>query len=327
MALPKYKSFLGIAKEPSHAAGVAPTATDPVDFIPVNSLAPFDNIKYLDDENWRGSMVKTYGTTQGPIHAEFEFGGTVYPDTIGYAVAGVLGDVVKSGATAPYTYAVSTLNSGNGQTTSYTLTDYNAVNERQFAGCQFGSVGFKFNADGLLEYTAMAQGFKSATKTPVATPSYSAVTQMPVWEGSTSINGSAALNLSEGEINIKRDLTPIFTVNNSQDPYQIFQGAVEVDGSLMLVMEDDTQLTYYLNNTQPALDIDFTQGTGATLTQIKFHLTKCAFEVAKVTRSKDYVELSVNFKGIANTTDAGASGGYSPIKVTLQNAKATNVYS
>ena len=326
MALPKYKSFLGIAKEPAHAAGVAPTATTAVDYIPVNNIAPFDNIKYLDDENWRGSMVKTYGTTQGPIHAEFEFGGTVYPDTIGYPIAGVLGDVVKSGATPPYTYAISTLNSGTGQATSYTLTDYNAINARQFAGCQFGSIDFKFNADGLLEYTTMAQGFQSATaSTPTA--SYSTVQQMPVWEGATSIAGSAAANLAEGTINIKRELSTIFTVNNSQAPYQIFQGAVEVEGALTLVMEDDTQLQYYLSNTQPALDIDFTQGTGATQTQIKFHLTKCAFEVAKIERSKDYVELSVNFKGIANTTDAGASGGYSPVKVTLQNAKATNVYS
>ena len=325
MALPRYKSFLGIAKETAHAAGVAPTPATAVDYIPVNSLAPFDNIKYLDDENWRGSMVKTYGTVQGPIHAEFDFGGTVYPDTIGYPIAGVLGDVVKSGA-GPYTYAISTLNSGSGQTTSYTITDYNAINARQFAGCQFGEVDFKFNADGLLEYTAKAQGFQSATAS-APTPSYSTVAQVPVWEGLTTIAGTVSANLVDGNIAIKRPLTPIFTVNNTQAPYQIFQGAVEVDGALTLVMEDDTQLSYYLNNTQPSLDIDFSVGSGATLTQIKFHLTKCAFEVAKVDRSKDFVELAVNFKAIANTTDAGASGGYSPVKVTLQNAKATNVYS
>jgi hypothetical protein len=306
MAQPRYKSFLGIAKEVSHAAGVAPTPATAVDFIPVSSLAPFDNVKYLDDENWRGSMVQTYGTVQGPIHAEFEFGGTVFPDTIGYPLAGVLGDVVKSGA-GPYTYAMSVLNSGNGQATSYTLTDYNSINARQFAGCQFGDASFKFNADGLLEYTAMAQGFKSAT-TSTPTPSFSTVTQVPVWTGATTIAGSASANLAEGTIDIKRPLTPIFTVNNTQSPYQIFQGAVSVEGTLLLVMEDDTQLSYYLNNTQPSLDINFTQGTGATATQVKFHMTNCAFEVAKVERSKDFVELSVSYKAIANTTESGRIG-------------------
>lgn len=308
------------------SAGVVPPAYAATDFIPVNSIAPFDNIKYLDDANWRGSMVETYGTVQGNIHAEFEFGGDVFPDTIGYAVAGVLGDYAITGASAPYTHTVSTLNSGNGQATSFTLTDYNSYNARQFAGCQFGSVDFKFNADGLLDYTAMAQGFASVTAT-VPSPSYSAVTNVPVWTGVTTLAGSVTAKLAEGTINITRPLTPIYTVDGSQAPYQIFQGAVSVDGTLKLIFEDDTDLTRYLTNTQPSLDITFTQGTGATQTVVQFTMTKCAFQVAKVDRGQDYVTLDVTYKAIANTTDVGASAGYSPIKVVLKNAKATAVYA
>jgi len=326
MALPRYKSFVGIAKEATRSAGVAPTAVAATDFIPVKSIMVLDNIKYLDDENWRGSMVKTYGTYQGPIFSEFEFGGDVFPDTIGYALAGVLGEVATSGASAPYTHAMNVLNSGNGQATSYTITDFDVVNARQFAGCQFGEVDFKFNADGLMEYTAKAQGYQSATAT-TPTNSYSTVAPVPSWTGVTTIAGSTTAKLVEGSVNIKRDLTPIFTVDNSQAPYQIFQGAVEVEGSLTLVMEDDTDLTRYLTNTQPSLSIDFSQGTGAALTEVKFNMTNAAFVVAKVERSKDFIELSVNYKGIANTTDKGSSGGYSPIKVTLKNAKVASTYS
>jgi hypothetical protein len=93
------------------------------------------------------------------------------------------------------------------------------------------------------------------------------------------------------------------------------------------VLESDTQLNYYLNNTQPSLKLDFSTGAGATLVQVQFNMTKCAFTVAKIERGKDYVELSVNYKAIANTTDVGASSGYSPIKVTLQNAKASGTYA
>lgn len=326
MALPRYKSFIGIAKEASRSAGVAPTAVAATDFIPVKSIMVLDNVKYLDDENWRGSMVKTYGTVQGPIFSEFEFGGDVFPDTIGYALAGVLGEVATTGASAPYTHAMNVLNSGSGQATSYTITDFDVVNARQFAGCQFGDVDFKFNADGLMEFATKAQGYQSATGT-TPTNSYSSVLPVPVWTGTTTIAGSLTSKLVEGNINIKRDLTPIHTVDGSQAPYQIFQGAVEVEGSLTLVMEDDTDLTRYLTNTQPSLAIDFSQGSGATLTQVKFNMTNAAFVVAKVERSKDFIELSVNYKGIANTTDKGASGGYSPIKVTLKNAKVSGTYS
>jgi hypothetical protein len=326
MALPRYKSFLGIAKEASRAAGVNPTAVAATDFIPVKEISPFDNIKYLDDNNWRGSMVETYGTVQGVIHAEFQFGGDVFPDTFGYPVAGILGDYVKSGASAPYTHTIATLNSGTGQATSYTLTDYNSYNARQFAGCQFGGLDTKFSADGLLEYTATAQGYGSATAaTPTA--SYSSITNVPAWTGVTTIAGTVSAKLAEGNINITRPLDAINTVDGSQAPYQIFQGAVSVDGSLKLIFEDDTDLTRYLTNTQPSLDIAFSQGTGASLTKVQFTMTKCAFQVAKIDRSKDYVELDVTYKAIANTTDVGASAGYSPIKVVLQNAKATAVYA
>jgi len=330
MALPRYKSFLGIAKEASRTAGTNPTAVAASDFIPVNTITPFDNIKYLDDNNWRGSMVETYGTVQGVYHAEFEFGGNVFPDTIGYAVAGVLGAVTTTGSAAPYSHAISTKNTSSGQATSYTLTDYNSYNARQFAGCQFGGLDFKFNADGLLDYTTTAQGYVSAlaaVQPPTLAPSYSTVINVPSWTGVTTIGGSVTTKLTEGNVNITRPLTPIFTVDGNQNPYQIFQGAVSVDGALKLVFEDDTDLTRYLTNTQPSLDILFSQGTGSTLTSVQLHLNKCAFQVAKIDRSQDYVTLDVTYKAIANTVDADAtSGGYSPIKVTLQNAKASGTY-
>jgi hypothetical protein len=321
MANPKYKSFLGIAKEATKGTSVAPT-----DFIPVKDITPFDNIKYLTDEGWRGSMVADYGEVQGVIYSEFEFGGDVFADTVGYALAGVLGDVATTGASAPYTHTMAVKNSTDGQAISYTLTDYNSYNARRFAGCQFGSFELKFSADGLLEYTAMAQGYASATAaTPTA--SFSAITPSPVWYGTTTIAGTLSTKLAEGSLSIKRDLTPIFTVDGTQAPYQVFQGALSVEGSMKLIMEDDTDLTRYLNNTQPSLVLNWTQGTGSALTQVQFTMTKCAFVVAKVDRSKDYVELDVNFKAVANTTDIGASGGYSPVKVVIQSAKASGVYA
>ena len=396
MALPRYKSFLGIAKEATRTAGsTPPTAVTASDFIPVNDISPFDNIKYLDDQNWRGSMVDIYGTVQGNIYAELQFGGDVFPDTIGYAVAGVLGDVTTTGSSAPYTHAIAVKNSGTGQATSYSFIDYNALDARQFTGCQFGGLDIKFNAEGLLEYTATANGFRSAVSASITTatgsagtvtytaannfyvgqqitvtgnslsglnltnqtivtasstqftvtngatgtgtggtasvviptPSFSAVAVQPVWTGVTTIAGTVSAKLAEGNVNITRPLSPIFTVDGSQNPYQIFQGAVDVNGSLKLIFEDNTDLNYYLNNTQPSLDINFSQGSGATATQVKLTMTKCAFQVAKIDRSKDYVELDVTFKAIANSTDVGSSSGYSPIKVTLQNAKAASTYA
>jgi len=325
MANPRYRSFLGIAKEASRSAGVNPTPVTAVDYIPIKSITPFDEIVYLDDNNWRGSMVETYGTVKGVQRSSFEFEGDVFPDTIGYAYAGVLGDTAISGASAPYTHTMSVKNSGTGQAASYTLTDYNSFNARQFAGTQFGDVDTKFSADGLLEYSAKGMGYVSATTT-TPTPSFTTVTNVPVWVGTTTIAGSLSTRLQSGNVAISRPLTPIHTVDGSADPYQVWQGAVTVSGSLVFIMEDDTELNYYLNNTQPSLVLNFQQGAGATLTQVQFTMTKTAFKVAKVNRGQDYVTIDADFTAIANTTDVGASAGYSPIKVQLKNAKSSALY-
>jgi hypothetical protein len=329
MALARNKSFIGINKETAHAAGVAPTPAAPAasgGYIPVTSITPFDNIKYLEDKNWRGSMVEDYGIVQGNIYSEFEFGGDVFADTIGWPVAGVLGDVTTTGSAAPYTHAIALKNSGNGQTTSYTITDYNGVNARRFAGLQFHEIDFKFNADALLTYTAKGSGFQSDTSGTTSGNSYSAVVPTASWTGTTTIGGTTKLILEEGNCLISRPVNPIWTIDANQSPYQLFQGPVSVSGSLTFVVEDDTQLQNYLSNSQPSLQINFTTGSGATATQVQLNMTKCAFVVAKIDRGSDYVQLKVDYKAIGNATDVGASAGYSPIKVTLQNAIAASVY-
>lgn len=331
MALPRSRSYLGIAKETRPTPGSTPTAVAATDFIPYTSISPFDNIAYLDDKGMRGSMVDEYDVIQGPIYSEFDFGGDVFADTIGYVVGGVLGDVATTGSTAPYTHVISTLNSQatNGQPVTWTLSDYYAggtASTRQYAGVQFASVDLKFSADALLTYAAKGMGFKSATASN-PTPSFSTVTALPSWTGTVTLNGSSTAIMADGNCNISRPVSPIFTVKGTQDPYQLFAGPVTAGGSMTLVFETDAELNYYLNNTKPSLDIDFVQGSGAGAQEVKIHMTKCAFTVAKIDRSKDYIELSVTYKAMANTTDAGVSAGYSPIKVTLKNAKPSGTYA
>ena len=276
-------------------------------------------------------MVAEYDVIQGSIYSEFEFGGDVFADTIGYPLAGLLGDVVTTGASAPYTHVISTLNSqaSNGQPTTFTLSDYyslGSASTRRFAGCQFESVDLKFSAEALLTYTAKAKGFQSVTAAN-PTPSFSTVTPLPSWTGVTTLNGSVNAQLAEGNCNISRPVDPIFTVDGSQSPYQLFAGAVKAEGALTLVFESDTELNLYLQNTRPSLSINFQQGAGASAQQVLINMTRCAFTVAKIERGKEYIELAVTYKALANTTDAGASAGYSPVKVTLKNAKASGTYA
>jgi hypothetical protein len=320
------RSYLGIAKEATKGTPVTPTA-----FIPVaqGKLKATDIVMPLYDEGLRGSIVKDYAYIPGRKYSTVEFGGPVFADTIPWAIAGILGSVTTTGASAPYTHAIALKNASavavDAQPTAFTLTDFYAANVRAYAGCQIHDFGFTFTADGLLDYDAKATGFASATAaTP--TPSFSTVTATPVWQGTVTVGGTSISNAVDGSIMLTRPATPIFGISNTQNPYSVFLGALEVKGSVTFVMEDDTELTRFLSNTQPSLVFNWANGAGATATQISVTATKGAYVAAVIDRSGDYVTVKVDFTGIANTTDVGSTGGYAPVKFTIQNAVTSGTY-
>jgi hypothetical protein len=45
-----------------------------------------------------------------------------------------------------------------------------------------------------------------------------------------------------------------------------------------------------------------------------------------IERNADYVEVAIDLEGIGNTTDAGVTAGYSPVKFTLQNALPSGTF-
>jgi hypothetical protein len=321
------RSYLGIAKEAVRGTAVAPT-----DFIPVmkDALKPVDIVDPLYDTGLRGSNVLNYNYIPGRTRSTVDFGGAVFADTVGYGIAGLLGSVATTGVSAPFTHTISLFNSlasgGDVQPISYTLTDFYAVDVRSYPGCQFSDFSLKFNADGMLEYDAKSTGFQSETVSDPA-PTFSTVLPTPVWRGTVSIGGSAVSTAMTGNIDMKRPATPIYGISNTQDPYQVFLGPLEVTGKITFVMDSDAELLNFLNNSQPALVFDWAYGTGATAVQIQATLTKGAYTTGVIERGEDFVQVSVDINAQSNTTDAGSSGGFSPIKWVLQNAKASGTYA
>jgi hypothetical protein len=321
------RSYLGIAKEVTKGTIVAPT-----DFIPVakDSLKPQDMVDALYDQGLRGSNVLNYNYIPGRKHSTVDFGGAVFADTIGYGLAGIMGACATVGASAPYTHTISLLNSltsgTDTQPISYTLTDFYAVDVRSYPGCQFSDFSLKFNADGMLEYDVKTMGFSSSTVAD-PTPTFSTVLPTPVWQGTVSIGGTAVSTAMNGNIDLKRPVTPIYGISGTQDPFQVFLGPLEVTGKITFIMEDDSELTNFLSNTQPAIVLDWAYGSGGTAVQIQATITKGAYTAAVIERGQDFVQVTIDLNAQANTTDDGASGGFAPIKWVLQNAKASGTYA
>jgi hypothetical protein len=314
----------------AHPANVYVTAqltasVGPTDYIPVTTIDSEDKYAALEDKGMRGSVVDVFNIVQGPAHSEFSLAGDVFTDTIGYLIGGVLGATDFTGGT-PNTHAFSLKNTSDGQPTAFTLYDFDVVNTRGFPSARFSEVAFKFDGQGMLTWTAKAIGIASGVVT-TPTTSFSSVIPLPTWIGAVTIGGTAVTTLISGDLTIKRNVLPLQTLDTTQHPYRVFAGTLSVDGKLVFVMEDDVQLLNMINNSQPSLDITFTSGSGATTNYVQFHFTKAAYLTGKPMRSQEYVQLDIAFKGVANTTDATAAGtGYSPVKVTIKNQKATGSF-
>ena len=321
------RSYLGIAKEVTKGTAVAPT-----DFIPVmkDSLKPADIIDPLYDTGLRGSNVVNYNYIPGRTRSTLDFSSAVFADTVGYALTGLLGSVATTGSSAPFTHTISLKNSAvaaaDDQPISYTLTDFYAAAVRAYPGCQFSDFSLKFNADGMLEYDAKTTGWLSASaSTP--TPSFSTVLPTPVWQGTVSIGGSQVATSMTGNIDMKRNVTPVYGISQTQNPFNVFLGPLETTGKITFIMEDNTELTRYLTNTQPAIVLNWAYGSGATAVQVQATLTKGAYTAAVIERGQDFVQVTVDINAQGNTTDAGSTLGFSNIKWVLQNAKASGTYA
>lgn len=323
-AQPSVRSYLGIAKEVTPATPVAATA-----FIPVNKdgLKPVDIIAPLYDTGLRGSMAENYTYIQGRRHTEIDVAGPAFADTVGWWLGSIMGSVATTGVSAPYTHVISLKNatSGDAQPTSLTLEDYYVSGNRYYPGCKVTDFTLNFNSDGMLDYTAKLMGHPSTT-TAAATPSFSSVVPTPVWRGTVSVGGSTIGYTTAASVTMTRKAEAIFGINTDQGPYEVFVAALDASGNMTFVMENDDQLTKFLDNTQPAITCTFAQGTGASATSIGFTITKGAYTTAAIDRGGDHVAITVDIAAIANTTDAGSTAGYAPIKWTLQNAVTSGTY-
>lgn len=319
------RSYLGIAKEATKGTAVPPTDFFPIE---ISKLKPEDHDPKIMDTASRGSNVLNYGAIKGRKWGTYALGGPAFADMIPYFLAGILGDIATSGASAPYTHVISTLNSGvAGATTqpkAFTITDFYTEAVRAWAGMQIEELTLTFTKDGLLEFDAKMVGWSSApAATP--TPTFSGVVPMPTWLCVMTIAGTAISNMVDGSITIKRTSSVIHTTNGSRDPWNVFLGPVQVSAKFTCIMEDESQYTHFTNNDQPAFVLNWTDGAGAGLVEVQAQFSEGAYIAEVIDRSKDYVEVQITVEAISNVTDKGAVG-FSPILFTVKNAKVAGTY-
>lgn len=329
---PSAKQFVNFAKETTQGTAVTTGMTT----MPVTEFKPKDDPVLLKDESLRGSMVATYGVIQGPQKSSYSVSGAVFLDWLPAHLLNLMGDITTSGPVSSiYTHAISTLNSGTGQPPSDTFVDWQGLtattNARTYAGCCHSELTLKGNPEStLIEWSAKGMGYWSAAF-PSAPPTSSPSTDSPIaaWRvalglGGTTV-GAPVLTIREWEVTTTREIAVQHTSQNSQAPYIIQRGKVTTTGKFYVAKPSDEQLlTYFRANTQPQWQLLVSNGAaGAAARSLQIDIQAMAFDAVEINRGDEAVGYDVTFEAVANTTNAGASGGYSPVKYTVTNATAT----
>jgi len=313
------------------AANAAPTA-----YIPVKTFEPVDNLTILEDMGYRGSEVGLFGAIPGVIHSEYSTSGDVYPESIGYFLGALLGDYAVTGGSAPYSHTFNIKNNigvyGGGQPESLTIADFSGLTgassnkARAYPGSVVSELTITWSSEALLTWSAKLTGWPSGV-IPKPTSSWSGISPpLPAWRGVTSIGGSPVLYVQSGELQLKRDVKVLNTVDGVQGPYAVWLGPLAATGKLTFIAADETEFLRYLNATNPALTVNFEAGSGASLVGIDIAMQSVSYRGAKVGRGQDYTTVETDFSAIGNTTNVGASGGFGACTIVTKSAISSSTF-
>ena len=305
-----------------------------VAYIPTMDPKLTPNLTWLNDPSFRGSPVENYDQVPATRHDEIEFKTYLYNDTFPYILRGLLGSTHTTAGSGPYTHTIGLLSAPTtgSQPPSYSICLFDAADYYIVSGSQADSVELSFGASAAVEATVKYKGNPWTTPTtaapaPFTSPSFSSIVLAPAWDTTISIAGSQSYAVQDGKLTISRKTEPIFT-EGQQGPNPVFAGTCEVSGSLTLVVNSNadpfstSSTPTALVRNQQATVLTFNDPNSAVVTSLAITMSKTQFQKPQRSQGKSFVEISVDFVAVANSTDA--ISGYAPLKTVTTNSVSTS---
>ena len=308
-------SYWGIAAESTYG-----TAASVSTWTPINSPKVTPGVKWLLDQDFRGSPVMDYDNVAGVFAAQYDGKTFTYTDVYPNLLRAALGsnDTTASVGPSLYTHTIGLQNQPNtgSQPPSYTLINDSVDATYQMVASRLDSLNVSFAADAAVENTF---SFKCNQPTTVASVSASpSSTQhlIPAWNCSASIGGVAVFVVESWELDIKRNTNQIYALG-SQSAVSNFAGPIDVTGKATFIVQQGE--TYWANAlTRDQQVVSFTLTDPFTNYSILYQMSTVQLQDPVVNQGKAYVELDLSFTAIANQTDT-VTFGYSPIKCVVTN--------
>jgi len=237
--------------------------------------------------------------------------------------------------TGPYTHYFSVLNmtsstgSTSAQPPTYTVLHRNGIaptySADQYVYGHFSKLKFQAKKDGWFVWDGQVTSYVRSVPASNITPSFSTVTGLPTWRSTVSLAGGQVFNVTDLTIDLSRDLDTVPAADGVQDPYVIGTGPLTATFNLDFdVAANETVLTYLEGNTKPTFSWTISNGlTGTSEYSFSIASQLAGFKNTPLSVMKSFWGFKTAGSLIASTTNAGNSGGYSPLMVTLINQTPT----
>ena len=242
--------------------------------------------------------------------------------------------VACTNTTANYTHVFSLLNpaSGTGNTSAqpptFTWLHRNFIatsanhNADQYSYTRVTDLSLTAKKDGWVSWDAKAVAYLRNFPSADYPPSFTSVKANPSWKSTISLAASQNYTVSEIKIALQREMDIVTTADGSQNPYVIAAGPVTASFDMAFdAQSDESQLTTMLSNTQPTLSYSISNGLSSPNTvSMTIAAQLAGYKNSPLAPVKSLWGWKVSGDLIANVTNAGNSGGYSPCQITLINA-------
>lgn len=150
-----------------------------------------------------------------------------------------------------------------------------------------------------------------------ATPTFTGLDPHLGWEWAQTNAGGSSTRGLELDMTIKREVDPVHSSDGIQAPREIFQGALDADGTYKAIFENTTDLQLYLTNTQQPAVATLTQPISRGGSILTMTMSQSAWTTGKRDLGSSYVQADYSLSGVYNATDGGA------LSVTLANFVST----
>lgn len=139
------------------------------------------------------------------------------------------------------------------------------------------------------------------------TPSFTTLPPPLGWQWVMTNAGAASTRGLSLDLTMKRPCDPVHSSDGTQGPREIFQGAIDVDGTYKAIFENLTDLNLYTQYSQQATTCAMQQPIASGGANLALTMSKSSYFKGKREYSSNYVDAAFSLSGIYNTTDGGST--------------------